>query len=111
MRTWKGWLGRHWDEGAVYAFTLLCVFLGDYILHGTRPVVGLLPFLASLVVAVLICLLVEVMAGNPDTEVKRSAKRNNLPKRFLLSGLAGLASQAVIPVVLKSLMASIGVQL
>ena len=101
---------RYWDEGSVYIFTVACVFLGDYILHGTRPEKGWLPFVASLVVAVVICLAVEVMTGVADTDAKRTAKRRNLPKRFLFSGLAGISSQAVIPVLLKSFLASIGIE-
>jgi len=101
---------RYWDELAVYIFTVLCVFLGDYILHKTRPEVGFLPFLSAIVVSGLICLGVEVMAGKVDTDAKKIAKRNNLPKRLLLSGLAGVASSAVVPAMVKTAMAAIGVE-
>ena len=115
MKTWYSGIPRlahaHWDEATVYVFTVVCVFLGDYILHGARPQVGWLPFVASLVVAVLVCLAVETMQGSADTPEKKIAKKKGFPRRVLFSGVAGLASQAVVPVLVKSLMASIGVQL
>lgn len=101
---------RYWDEAAVYAFTVLCVFLGDYILHKTRPEVGWLPILGALVASALICLAVEVLTGVADTEVKKAAKRRGFPKRMLISGLAGTASGAVVPVLVKTFMSSIGIE-
>lgn len=111
MSVIQKWFTEVWDELAVYVFTLVCVYLGDYILHGTRPEVGWLPFGASMIVAVIICLFVEVMQGKADTVEKKTAKKKGIARRLLLSGLAGLSAQAIIPVMIKSLMASIGVQL
>ncbi len=110
MKALDRFVKRYWDEAAVYAFTVLCVFLGDYILHKTRPDVGFLPMLSAVVVAALICLGVGVMAGNPDTEEKRKAKKNKLPKRILFSGLAGAASSAVVPAMVKTAMSAIGIE-
>lgn len=104
-------LKSHWDDAATYFFTVICVVFGDYILHGTRPDLGWFEILGSLISAVLICLAVEVMQGRADTEVKKNAKKKNLPKRLLLSGLAGLTSQAIIPVMINKLVSSIGIEL
>lgn len=100
---------KYWDEAMVYAFTIPCVFLGDYIMHKTRPEVGWFPFLSSVVVSAIICLAVEVMTGN-DTVEKRLAKRRNLPKRLLFSGVAGVASSVIVPSLVKSVMASMGIE-
>lgn len=110
MKTIDRLIRRYWDEAAVYAFTVLCVFLGDYILHKTRPEIGFLPMLSAIVVSALICLAVEVWSGAPDSEEKRAAKKRNLPKRILFSGLAGVASSAVVPAMVKTAMAAIGVE-
>lgn len=110
MPTLKTFARRYWDEVAVYLFTVLCVFLGDYILHKTGPEVGFLPFLAAIVVAALICLGVDILSGKVDTEEKKAAKRKNLPKRLLMSGLAGIASSAVVPAMVKTFLASIGIE-
>jgi len=101
----------HWDEAAVYAFTVVGVFLGDYILNKTKPEWGCLQLGAALFVAAVLCLVVDLMAGIPDTEVKKAAKKKNFQKRMLFSGVAGIASGAVMPVVVKSVMASIGIQI
>lgn len=110
MATLKTWFHRYWDEAAVYLFTVICVFLGDYILHKVPPEVGTLPFLSAIVVAALVCLGVDVMSGKVDTEEKKTAKRRNLPKRVLMSGLAGLASSAVVPTMVKTFLGAIGVE-
>ncbi len=111
MITFKTWFRRYWDEAAVYLFTVLCVFLGDYILHKTGPEIGVLPFLAAIVVSALICLGVEILSGKADTEEKKAAKKRGLPKRILMSGLAGIASSAVVPAMVKTAMASIGIEI
>jgi hypothetical protein len=58
-----------------------------------------------------VCLAVEVLSGAPDTDIKKAAKRKNFPKRMLISGLAGTASGAILPVMIKTFMASIGINL
>ena len=105
------WLSRYWDEVAVYAFTVLCVFLGGYILHGEVPEHGWLPVVAALVVAGILCLAVEVLSGTPDTPEKIAAKKKSWPKRMLFSALAGLGSGAIVPALVKIAARSMGIEL
>jgi uncharacterized membrane protein YraQ (UPF0718 family) len=105
------WFEAHLDESMVYGLTVLCVFLGGYVLRGERPELGLIPLIATLVVAVLVCLLVEVLTGRADTPEKLKAKAKALPKRLLISGLAGLASSSVIPAAIKGILAPLGIDL
>lgn len=107
----KSFLKSHWDDILVYLFTVVCVIFGDFILHKTRPELGWVEITAALISAVLLCIGVELMQGRTDTDSKRAAKKKNFPKRVLISGLAGLASQAIIPVMIKAVLSSIGIEL
>ena len=105
------WWDDYADEAMVYGLTVLCVYLGGYILKGDKPVAGWLPLLGALVVAILICLLVEVMTPAADTPERLAAKKKAILKRLLISGLAGLASGSVIPAAIKAMLAPLGIEL
>lgn len=116
MKTWyegflDWWNDGRWHDPAVYGFTVVCVFLGDYILHGTRPEIGWLPLTGACVSSVIICGVVELFRGKVDTPEKRAGKKKTFTARVVVSGLAGLGSSAVIPVLIKKFMGTIGVDL
>ena len=104
-------LDNYLDDAIMYGLTVLCVFLGGYILKGTHPETGFIPILSAMVSAVLLCLLVEVLTGTADTPEKKAAKKKAWPRRLLLSGLAGLASGSIIPVAIKAMFAPLGINL
>jgi len=106
---WKQKIHDHWHDVVVYAFTVVCVFLGRYILDGTRPELEWLAVTASLVVALIICLAVDVLSGAMDTATSKLGKRKRFPKRMLVSALAGVASSAVIPALIRFMFRPVGV--
>jgi len=107
----KKWFSRNWDELAVYGFTVLCAFLGDYIIHKTPLQLGWLPVLAAMVSAAVIVLAVDIMQGVANTPEKLAGKRSNFKKRMLISSLAGICAGTVIPALAKSTLASIGISI
>jgi hypothetical protein len=115
VKTWfdgfKSSVSKYWHDTAVYGFTVVCVFLGDYILHRTMPDPGLLPIVAALVVAVIICAVVDLMKGKADTPEKIAGKKRNFTLRIVSSGLAGIGSSALIPVLIKQFLGTMGIAL
>ena len=115
MKTWYAeffdWLGDRWHGPAVYIFTVACVYLGDYILHKTRPEQGWLPILAACLSSVIICGVADLLRGRADTPEKKLGRKKAFTARIVLSGLAGIGSSAVIPVLMKQFLGAVGVDL
>lgn len=100
---------KYWDEIIVYAFTVLCVLFGPYILTKEHPDFGVLPVVAALIVAVFACFGIEYLRGLAKTPEQKAAKKSQFMPRLLFSGVAGLASTAYIPGLVKTILVSVGV--